>query len=104
MGQVQTTGSVSTVGPGATLTLTTPICAQISLQFTATGSISVGVDVSLDGVNFTGSSVGGAGGAGTTLKTSSGQSFGPIAAIRYNVSSITGTASISIAAAPSGTQ
>ena len=103
MGYLQTTTGVTTVSNGTVVSFTTPICAQLALQFTCTGSISVGIDISLDGINFTGS-IGGSGGSGVTRVTSSGQSFGPIAAMRYNISSITGTASISIAAAPSGSQ
>ena len=98
MGQVQTTNGVTTTGPGATLTLTTPICAQVSLQVSGSGSATVNLEASLDGSNFTQLTVSGG------LIKSNPQSFTPIAAIRYNVASISGTVSISIAVAPYGTQ
>jgi hypothetical protein len=98
MGYLQTTGSVSTPGPGATLSFSTPICAQVSLQVSGSGSASVNLEASLDGSNFTQVTV-----SGGMIK-SNPQSFTPIAAIRYNVVSISGTVSISIAAAPYGTQ
>lgn len=104
MGYLQTTTGVSGVGVGTTVTFSTPICAQLSLQVFGSPSFQINLETSLDGVTFSGPSVGGAS-AGTMFKSSSGQSFTPIMAMRYNVTSITaGTVSISIAAAPSGAE
>jgi hypothetical protein len=101
MGQVQTTGGVTTVGPGATLVLTTPICAQLSISASGASAINVNLEGSLDGVNFF--SLVNVNTPGTIRNTTT-QSFMPLVSIRYNVQSITGTASISIAAASSGSQ
>lgn len=99
MGYLQTTTGVTTVGPGATLSFTTPICAQLTLQTLGTGSANIILEGSLDGVTFSQITLGGSNGTQTNT-----QSFYPLAAIRYHVLSITGTFSISIAAAPSGSQ
>ena len=99
MGYLQTTTGVTTTGPGATLSFTTPICAQVSLQVSSTyPPPSVNLEWSLDGINFEQVSLSG----GSIL--SNNQSFKPVAAIRYNVASISHAADIAIAAAPWGSE
>jgi hypothetical protein len=99
MGYLQTTTGITTVGPGATLSFTTPICAQLALQVSGSGSGNVVVEASLDGTNFVQITMSGGG-----ILSSNSQSICPIAAIRYHVMSISGTLSISIAAAPLGSE
>ena len=106
MGYAQTTTGVTTTGPGATLSFATPICAQMSVQVAFSGSVSLTVEFSLDGVNFitanlTWSSTSSSNGQ---IRSSAGQVWTPFAAIRYNVTAISGSADISIAAAPSGSE
>ena len=100
MGYLQTTNGITTIGHGATLSFSTPICPQLFLQVSGAGfPTTVILEGSLDGTNFIPITLGGGNGTQTNSQT-----WFPLAAIRYNVTQITGTASISIAAAPSGSQ
>lgn len=97
MGYVQTTGSVAVTGPGSPLTFDTIICPLVAVQVSGSGTANVAVEGSLDGTNFTGITT-----AGGVIKTNTGATV-PLKAIRYNVTTITGTVSITIAAAVPGT-
>ena len=98
MGYVQNTTGITTVAAGTPVAFATPICPQISLQVTGTGTAVVEVDISVDGTNFTAVSV-----SGGNIKSTAPGSISPIAAMRYNVTSISGSVNVSIAAAVPGT-
>lgn len=99
MGYIQASTGIVQAGPGVPVMFTQPICAQLAIQVsTDTGGGSVNLETSLDGINFIPALTCSAG----QMNGSQRQNFGPIAAMRYNVLAVSGTLSITIAAAPLG--
>lgn len=100
MSYIQISPGVTEPGPGAPLVFTDPICAQFAIQVSSdTGGGTVSLEVSLDGVHF----VAVMNCACGQMNYDQKQRYAPIAAIRYNVLSVSGTLEIAIAAAPLGT-
>ena len=98
MGYSQTTTGVTATGPLAPLIFTTPICPQYSVQIGGSGSGSALIEISLDGVNFVSSGIGGS--TGGAIQAPSPQNMKPLGAIRANVASVTGSIDVTIVAAP----
>ena len=98
MGYMQTNSGVTTTGPLPSLSFTTPICAQYSIQIGGSGSGAATLEMSADGVNFisTGLSIS----SGSLAGGPSPQNFKPLAAIRANVNSVTGSIDVTVVAAP----
>lgn len=101
MGYSQVTPGVTGIGPGTTLMFDKPICPQLAIQVSYTNNVTVVLEGTIDGTNFfpvgitwTNSSAK----SGEVRGTSTRQWL-PLAGIRYNVSTIGGSADIAIAAA-----
>ena len=98
MGYSQTNVGVLVSGPLPALVFNTPICAQYGMQVSGSGTANVMLELSMDGINFVGT--GFSASVGNLIGGPSPQNLKPIAAIRANVTSLSGSIDVTIVAAP----